>query len=191
MKEKLRQALSAREKGRIINPQRIPAAVILPFYEKQNQYHILFTKRTANVKNHRGQISFPGGAYQEGDSSLLDTALRECCEEIGLSPDQIEILGELDDTPTFTSNYIITPFVGLLRCPFTLKVNRYEIAEIIEAPVPALLDTNNLRYGTEVVDNQTITAYYYSYQGKVIWGATARILHQFLSIFAQVLERKS
>jgi 8-oxo-dGTP pyrophosphatase MutT (NUDIX family) len=191
MKEKLRQALSARGKERIINSQRTSAAVILPFYEKQNQYHILFTKRTTNVKNHQGQISFPGGAYQEGDSSLLDTALRECCEEIGLSPDQIEILGELDDTPTFTSNYIITPFAGLLRCPFTLKVNRYEIAEIIEAPVPALLDTNNLHYGTEVVDNQTITAYYYSYQGKVIWGATARILHQFLSIFAQVLERTS
>ena len=83
MKQRLRQALSQRHKRHIVNDSLVRSAVIIPIYHKQGQYHILFTKRTQEVKDHKGQISFPGGAYQEEDESLVNTALRESAEEIG------------------------------------------------------------------------------------------------------------
>ena len=98
MKQKLRQALSQRQKRHIADASRVPAAVLLPIYHKQGEYYILFTKRTENVKDHKAQISFPGGAYEEGDGTLVDTALRESAEEIGLKAEVVELLGELDDT---------------------------------------------------------------------------------------------
>jgi 8-oxo-dGTP pyrophosphatase MutT (NUDIX family) len=115
------------------------AAVLVPVYCKDGQYYILFTKRTDKVTNHKSEISFPGGAYQEGDPTLLDTALRECTEEIGLEAAAVEVLGELDVTATLTTNYIITPYVGLIGWPQPLKLDGREAEEIIEIPVSALL----------------------------------------------------
>jgi len=189
MKVSLRQALSRRQKQHIVDTSRVPSAVLLPIYYKQGQYYILFTKRTETVKEHRGQISFPGGAYQEEDGTLINTALRESAEEIGLRADEVEVLGELDDIVTSTSNYIISPFVGLIPWPYQLKVNGDEAEEIIEVPISALLDRDNLSKKTEIVDGKTETLYFYHYQGRVIWGATARILAQFLDIFAGIVER--
>jgi len=161
--------------------------VLLPLYWKQGEYHLLFTKRAESVKEHKGQISFPGGVYQAEDKTLLATALRECAEEIGLAPDEMEVLGELDDVATLTSNYIISPFVALISWPFSLKVNRREIEEIIEVPLQLLLEKDSVRYGTEIIDGEEVTSYFYCYQGSMIWGATAGILNQFLHIFAQAM----
>jgi len=116
MKQRLKQLLSLRQKRRIVDASRISAAVLLPIYYKQGQYYILLTKRTEKVKEHKGQISFPGGA-REGEEMLVNTALRECAEEIGLMAEEVEILGELDDTISRTSNYIISPFVALIPWP--------------------------------------------------------------------------
>ena len=160
----------------------------MPIYYKQGEYYILFTKRTGRVKEHKGQISFPGGACQEGDRTLIDTALRECAEEIGLLPNEVEVLGELDDTITETSHYIISPFVGLVPWPYQFRVDGWEAEEIIEAPISVLMDKDSLRQQTEIVNGKEVTSYSYHYQGRVIWGATARILHQFLGIFARVME---
>jgi len=187
MKQRLRQALSQRRKRHIVDANRVPSAVLVPIYCKQGEYYILFTKRTGKVKAHKGQISFPGGAYQDGDRALVDTALRECAEEIGLTADKIEVLGELDDNITLSTDYVISPFVAIIPWPHSLKVNQQEIEEIIEVPISALLDKNSLRQGTEIVDGKAVTIYFYHYQGKVIWGATARILNQFLDIFARVM----
>jgi len=165
----------------------VSAAVLLPIYWKQGQYYILFTKRTEKVKEHKGQISFPGGACQEGDGTLVDTALRECAEEIGLVSSEVEVLGELDDVATLTSSYIISPFVAFISGPHSLKVNWREIEEIIEVPILALLGKDSMRQGTEIIGGETVTSYFYYYQGRVIWGATARIVNQFLDIFAQVM----
>jgi len=187
MKEILKQALSQRQKRHIVDASRVSAAVLLPIYYKQGQYYILFTKRTEQVKEHKAQISFPGGAYQEGDGTLVDTALRECAEEIGLAPGDVEVLGELDDTVTKTSSYIISPFVGLIRRPYQFKVNGEETEEIIEVPISVLLDKGCLREETEIMDGKAVTSYFYYYQGRVIWGATATILNQFLDIFARVM----
>ena len=186
--KKLREALSRRQKQPITDAGKIPSAVLVPIYYKQGQYYILFTQRTEKVKEHKGQISFPGGAYQDGDKTLVDTALRESAEEIGLAPGEVKILGELDDTVTAVSNYIVTPFVGLIPWPYKFKVDGWETGEIIEVPISVLLDKDSLRQETKIIDGQAVTSYFYHYQDRVIWGATARILHQFLDIFVQAIK---
>jgi 8-oxo-dGTP pyrophosphatase MutT (NUDIX family) len=186
--EKLKELLSRRPKNRITDDRLIPSAVLLPIYYKEGEVNILFTRRTDNVSVHKRQISFPGGAHQEGDKSLLDTALRESAEEIGLAPERVKVLGELDDTVTLGTNYIVSPFVGLIPWPYDFKVDGWETDEIIEAPLPALLDEESWHHKTEVAAGRRVKAYFYHYRDDVIWGATARILHQFLDIFTQVVK---
>ena len=185
MRQKLRQVLANREVGRISDASRQLSAVLVPIFYKQGEYYLLLTRRTQRVKDHKGQISFPGGAYQAEDGSLLNTALRESSEEIGLVADKVDILGALDDTITQTSNYVITPFVAVIPWPYQFKVNTEETEEIIEVPISALMDKNCLLEEIEVISGQAETYYSYHYRGMVIWGATARILHQFLGIIAQ------
>ena len=186
VEHELKKALSRRQKQHVTDAELAPSAVLVPIYRRQGQYHILFTQRTEKVREHKGQISFPGGARWEGDKTLLDTALRESAEEIGLAPGQVEILGELDDTVTETSHYVISPFVGLIPWPYRFQVDGWETEAIIEVPISALMDKGSLREETEVTGGQAVTSYFYHYQGKLIWGATARILHQFLDILARV-----
>lgn len=187
MEQRLREALSQRQKQRLTDAKLVSSAVLVPIYYKEGQqYNILFTQRTERVKEHKGQISFPGGARQDGDKTLLDTALRESAEEIGLAPEQVKILGELDDTLTEATNYIISPFVGLIPWPYKFQVDGWETEAVIEAPIAALMDKGSRSEETEIKDGRAVTSYFYHYGGKVIWGATARILHQFLDIFAQV-----
>jgi 8-oxo-dGTP pyrophosphatase MutT (NUDIX family) len=186
--EKLKELLSRRPKNRITDDRLVPSAVLLPIYYKEGEVNILFTRRTEKVSVHKRQISFPGGAHQEGDKSLLDTALRESAEEIGLAPDRVKILGELDDEVTVDTNYIVSPFVGLIPWPYDFKLDGWETDEVIEAPLPALLDEESWHHKTEVAAGREVIAYYYHYRGDVIWGATARILHQFLDIFTQAVK---
>ncbi len=188
MEQRLRQVLASRKVRRVRDERRELSAVLLPICHKQGEYYLVFTKRTEQVKEHKGQISFPGGAYQEEDGTLLNTALRECAEEIGLMPDNVEILGPLDDVITQTSSYIISPFVALIPWPHEFRINTDEIEEIIEALISALLDKSCLREETEIINGEAATSYFYHYQGRVIWGATARILNQFLDIVAQVAD---
>jgi 8-oxo-dGTP pyrophosphatase MutT (NUDIX family) len=187
MINKLRQFLAQRQKKSITAPERISSAVLLPIYNKEEQCHILFTQRTNNVKEHKGQISFPGGARQDSES-LLDTALRESQEEVGLSPNQVEVLGELDDTATTTSNFVVTPFVGVIPWPNDLRADGWETDEIIEVPIGALLAKSSREDRKEVIGGQPVTSYFYHYGDRVIWGATARILHQFLELYSQAVQ---
>ena len=186
MKQKLRQLLSQSQKRHVVDASRKSAAVLLPIYWKQGEYYLLFTKRTQKVKEHTGEISFPGGAYQEDDGTLLNTALRECAEEIGLMAEEVEVLGELDDTISRTSNFIISPFVALIPWPYQFRMDEGEVEELIEVPVSVLLDRGCQHQETEIIDGEAVTSYFYHYQGRVIWGATARILKQFLDIYTQV-----
>jgi 8-oxo-dGTP pyrophosphatase MutT (NUDIX family) len=187
VKERLRQLLAQRQKRRIVDTNRLPSAVLLPLYHQQGQCHILFIKRTEKVKKHKGQISFPGGTYEEEDRTLLNTALRECTEEIGLRAEDAEVLGQLDDEVTTTSNYIVSPFVAIIPWPYQFRANEEEVEEIIEVPISALLDKSCPHPDIEIVDGKAVDSYTYHYQGRIIWGATARILKQFLDVFTQVL----
>lgn len=188
MDDRLREALTRRQKRHIINSGLTPAAVLLPLYYQNGQYYILFTKRTEEMKVHKGQISFPGGTYHEEDETLLNTALRECDEEIGLKAGEIEILGELDDTLTETTGYIISPFVAFIPSSCQFMVNRGEIADIIEVPILSLLDERHWHENIQMENDRAVTRYVYYSQGNVIWGATARILGQFLDIFGRAME---
>jgi 8-oxo-dGTP pyrophosphatase MutT (NUDIX family) len=185
VEQRLRQVLANREVRQTRDESRQLSAVLVPIYYKQGDYYLVFTKRTERVKEHKGQISFPGGAYQEGDETLLNTALRECAEEIGLVADKVEILGALDDTLTHTSNYIISPFVALIPWPYEFRVNTDEIEEIIEVPISALIDKNCVREESEIIGGEAVSYFSYHYQGRVIWGATAGILRKFLDIVTQ------
>ena len=189
VKQKLKEALSQRQRRRIMDAGLVPSAVLLPILYRRGQNYILFTKRTEGVPAHKGQVSFPGGAYQEVDGTLLNTALRECAEEIGLPADKVEILGELDDTVTDASGYVITPFVALITPPYRLKVNKKEIDEVFEVPIPVLIES---RFeGTDNGDSEGVASYSYYCRGKVVWGATARILSRFLDIFTEVAATRS
>jgi len=186
IKQKLRETLHFRKKQCIIDINRAPSAVLLPLCFKQGQYYILFTKRTQKVKYHKGEISFPGGACEAIDNEPVDTAIRETTEEIGLMPDDVEILGELDDTSTISSNYIISPFVAFIPYPYQFRLNRDEAEEIIEIPVAALLEKDCLKQETEDTGNEEVILYSYYYQDLIIHGATAKILNQFLDIFVSI-----
>jgi len=182
MKEKIRRILSHREKRFIRDEKLSPAAVLVPIYEKAGEYYLIFTKRTQKVNYHKGQISFPGGGYHQEDKTLSVTALRESFEEIGLNPQDVEILGELDDAATITSNYIISPFVALIPYPYEFSINEDEVEEIIHVPLAALLNQTSFRQEQHLFHGQPFTTYFYEYNGKIIYGATAGILKLFLDL---------
>ena len=186
MEERLREALARRQKHHINNPERIRSAVLIPLFRREGQCHVLFTRRTQDVKHHKGQISFPGGTCQAEDGTALNTALRECAEEIGLLGEDAEILGELDDFVTTTSNFVIAPFVARIPWPYRFSLCQKETEELIRVPLAALQDRANMRPETEIVEGEKVTTFTYHYHGNIIWGATARILTQLLGIIREI-----
>lgn len=182
MKERIKQALSQRKKKHIEDNGSVPTAVLIPIYEKTGKYYLIVTKRTEEVNYHKGQISFPGGGRQARDKTLRDTALRESWEEIGLDPRDVEVLGELDDVLTATTNFIISPFVAAIPYPYAFRASPREVEEIIEVPLAVLLDKNNFKEELKFREGELVPEYSYEYGGRVIWGATARILKQFLEV---------
>lgn len=178
--------LTQREKIINVDADLVPAAVLIPLFEKDGEYYLLLTKRTEHLRDHKGQISFPGGRYEESDETFLDTALRESAEEIGLSAEDAEILGELDDMPTLHTNYCIRPFLAAISWPLELEIDPFEVDELIEVPVSALMDEDCLKQEDDLVNNGTSEGYFYYYDNRIIWGATARIITQFLEIWSEV-----
>ena len=187
-KHKVARVLQSRRREQVVCSGFELSAVLMPFYEKEGKVHLLFTMRTDRVAHHKSQISFPGGAKDPRDRTLLQTALRESAEEIGLDVTTVEVLGALDDTPTVVSKYVITPYVAALNGPPLLTVNREEVEEVIELPFEALLDGRNPRDERLVVDGAPRQVMAYCYDGHVIWGATASMLKQFLDLVRPELE---
>ena len=138
------------------------------------------------MPHHKGQISFPGGARSKTDTTLLHTALRESWEEIGLEAKDAEIVGELDDTPTTTSGFNISPFVAFIPYPYKFTLSPYEIEEIFSISISALLHKASRKEERYTFGSQTFVNYSYEYEGRVIWGATARIVEQLLEIWQSV-----
>jgi len=180
--EEIREKLRAHEPRRIPLEGRPPAAVLLLLYDVDGRTHLLFTRRTELVEHHKGQISFPGGGREERDPDLLYTALRETCEEVGVQPEDVEPIGQLDDLVTFGSNFVVSPYVGVLSgpAPYPFEHARHEVEEIIEAPLEHLLDSGNVIHEVRRVGEQEIEMQSYRFGDQVIWGATARILKQLL-----------
>lgn len=181
LKRRIKRILAGREKRKITAPGLAPAAVLVPIFEKEGRHYILFIKRTQSVEYHKGEISFPGGVKERGESAL-DAALRESYEEIGLHPEDAEVLGELDEEQTLTSNFAISPFVTFIPFPYEFRLNGEEVQELIPVPFSELLDPKNLEEKSMIQDGQEHPAYFYHVEGQVIWGATARILKKFLDL---------
>ncbi len=172
VKQQIKKILRNRKKKKIIGESLKASAVLIPLFYDQGQYHVLFTERSDEVVFHKGQVCFPGGTREPSDSSLLQTALRESKEEIGLEVKDIEILGELDDSVTLVTNYVISPFVAFIPTPHSLKTNGREVKGAFSVPLSFLMDEANFKQDS----------YAYEYEGHIIWGATARILRQFIDL---------
>lgn len=164
------------------------AAVLIPLFKAASDYRVLFTKRTDRVEAHKGQISFPGGRIEEEDGSPLETALREADEEIGLSRKDVTVLGQMDDARTVSSNYIVHPFVGLIPYPYEFKTSVQEVKALLEVPFQVFLSGDSAGENTPVVyDGVTYQSLAYRYNGEVIWGATARIMHNLVELVKRKL----
>src|SRR5947209_4176115 len=153
---------------------RVDAAVLVPLYLDKGQLHAVFTKRRDDLRRHAGEISFPGGRADEGEDDLRRTALREAEEEIGLRTNRVELVGALQPTPTIATGYAIYPFVGLIEPGQQWQLSAREVAQVIELPLPALLDgyarRRLVRRGLPIRTDTYVVG------DHLIWGATARIL---------------
>ncbi|MEX0638742.1 MAG: CoA pyrophosphatase [Burkholderiales bacterium] len=151
------------------------ASVLVPIVTRDGELTMLFTRRTAHLRNHSGQIAFPGGGAEPADASAEATALRETHEEIGLDPARVEVLGRLSDYHTRT-DYRVTPVVGLVAPPFKLRLDAHEVDEAFEVPLAFLLDpANHLRHQREF-QGRAVPFYAIAYRDYYIWGATAGML---------------
>ena len=180
-KDVIRRILAENPKKTISDPSLSPAGVLLLLYPKDGEYCVLLNKRTDQVEHHKGEISFPGGSKDAKDATLLDTALRETYEEMGIRPEDVEVLGQVDDTPTST-NFLITTTVGTIPYPYDFNPSELEVAEVLEVPLPALMDDETRRDEVRIVDGDLDHVPSYVYQGHLIFGATARVLSRFLEL---------
>lgn len=151
------------------------ASVLVGLVEHGHDWHVLLTQRTDHLPDHPGQISFPGGSAEAGDPDAVATALRESEEEIGLSPERVEIAGFLDTYLTVTG-FRVTPVVGFVRPGFVLRPDPFEVAEVFELPLSFVLDRSNRRLEYHTFRGREIAYYVIPYGDWRIWGATAAML---------------
>jgi len=168
-----RQLAGAAEEG---TPDKLlPAAVLVPVIERPEGLTVLFTQRTAHLNDHAGQVSFPGGRCELTDASPVFTALRETEEEIGLERGRVEVLGLLPESRTGTG-FSVTPVVGLVRPPFELVLDSFEVAEVFETPLSFLLDPANHQRHSLHYRGKLRHYYAMPFGDYFIWGATAGMI---------------
>ena len=161
-----------------------PAAVLLPLFYDNDDWNLLYTRRTESVDSHRGQVSFPGGAIEDVDNGPVEAALREVEEEIGIRGDDVEILGCVDNMWTI-SQFSVTPVVGRIPWPISMDLNEAEVARVFGVPLSWLIDANNLEIELRDIPEfgLKVPVYFFKhYDSELIWGATAQITLNFLEI---------
>ena len=156
------------------------AAVLVPLVWQDDEWHLLYTRRTDKVESHKGQVSFPGGACDEGETTPEQTALREAEEEIGISPKDVKVLGRLANLITITY-FRVTPVVGVVKWPNVFRVGENEVARVFTIPLGWLANPSN-RWQFERSDLRRALIAYHPYDGELLWGATARMTVDFLNI---------
>lgn len=158
------------------NATRLPAAVLLPLVSDSGVWNLLFTRRTEKLAHHSGQVSFPGGSLEPGETPRA-AALRETYEEIGVAPADIRVLGCLPSIETNT-NFYITPFVGLLDWPYPLRLNLIEVARCFRVPLAWLADPSHHHmapYRHSPEDPPRWLPFFEPFENEIIWGATGMI----------------
>jgi 8-oxo-dGTP pyrophosphatase MutT (NUDIX family) len=165
----------------VIDPSlpRRRAAVLVPFVRREDSLSVLFTRRTAHMRTHAGQISFPGGAIEDGDADAVAAALRETEEETGIAPTLVEPFGYLDGFET-VSGFFVSPVTGFVNGDYRAKPDPAEVAEVFEVPLDFILAPNRLRRFDFDWHGRTRTTFEFEWDGRRVWGATASILKNLL-----------
>ena len=181
--DQLAQKLAGRARGTVTLEGFRESAVLVPILcEPGAAARLVFTVRRADLPTHAGQISFPGGKRDAGDADLAATAIREASEELGIEPAAVDVLGMLDDVPTPTG-FVITPVVARVRGPVELRPSVREVAETFAVPLSALADpTRHVAGGERSFLGVTYAMHSYQWEEHRIWGATARMVHDLLTL---------
>jgi 8-oxo-dGTP pyrophosphatase MutT (NUDIX family) len=183
---RLRDLLGRRPAIEIDAPQYRRACVLLPLVRDNAAWSILFSRRSANLAAHSGQIAFPGGAVEEGES-LPEAAIREAREEVGIGAEHVELIGRLDDLITNVSGFLVAPFVGVINERIEYVLQESEVDEVFEVPVEALLTPEQPEVRYVPFRQQSHPAYFYRYGAYEIWGLTGRMLKTFLDLVWQAI----
>ena len=154
------------------------AAVLVPLLRQNGDWHVLFTRRTDRVESHKGQVSFPGGACDDGETTPEQTALREAHEETGIRPQDVRVLGRLRPMVTITS-YRVTPVVGVIPWPYVFRPEQAEVARIFTMPLTWLAEKSN-RWEFNFLGRKNSVIFFHPFDGELLWGATARMTVDFL-----------
>ena len=168
------------------------SAVLIPIYcSAQDELHVILTRRSAMMKHHTHEVSFPGGNQEPEDQDLWATAIREAHEEIGLNPELPRFVGTLDSFVTVGSNSLVTPFVGILDTVPALEANPIEVEEIIDVPLAELLNPDIYREEIwQWQDGKSRPVFFFELIGDTVWGATASMLRQFLLVLHSIDQTK-
>ena len=161
------------------------AAVLVPLYESGGETHVVLIRRPETMPSHQGEIAFPGGKLEPGDADLRATALREAHEEVGLDPADVEVVAQLDGIGTVASRFTITPFVGFLAKRPELTPDAREVVRVLEVPLAELLDPDIYREERWETWMEDLDVHFYELADETVWGATARILTNFLTHLVQ------
>lgn len=177
---RLRELLAARPAIEIVAPQHRRACVLMPLIRGSSGWSILLTRRSENLASHSGQIAFPGGSVENGET-LEQAAVREAEEEVGIPPRAVELIGRLDDLITH-SGFLVAPFAGIVHEPIDYVMQETEVVEVFEVPLEALLDVRNPEVRYVPFRGKNFPAYFYRYRDYEIWGLTGRMLKAFLDL---------
>ncbi len=178
--DKIATILKSRAPQNIAGPRYIPAAVLMPIQEREDGDYLVLTKRAEELKRHRGQVAFPGGRVDAADGGELEAALRETHEEIGIDPSDVRVLGRLDQV-TAAYDFIVTPFVGVIPPSYEFRLNLAETAAVFSVPIAALMKPQAVKVADHLSSHGE-PVYHFYVNGWDIWGATARIIVQFLDL---------
>ncbi len=177
-KQELREKLDSREKRDLENPEYRRSAVKIIIMNKNGAPCVLLTQRTDKVRTHKGQISLPGGSYDEEDGHILETAYRETEEEVGIPKEKIEYIGQFDDFISIFG-FHVSCFIGAVDYPVEYKFNPDEIQAFIEAPLSMFVNEEFEKIENMNYQGNDYRVFFYNFEGQSIWGLTARILTDF------------
>lgn len=187
--EPVRAALAAAPSVRISDAEADgsrPSAVMLMLYDHAGEPGLVFTKRSQTVRHHKGEISFPGGGMDPGDATLADTAIRETVEELGVDPEDLTIIGDMSEMLTYVTGFLVKPYVAHVPAREAYAHSEAEISEVLRVPLRVLTDVG--REAEWEARGYRFTTNVFEVDGNVIWGATGKILRDFLDLVAPALD---